>query len=266
MQEENLRLVDEALEYAPIKNTFRLAWEFIQINKKFTLTSILVFVVLNLLATAPMVGFIFIILAGVFGFIVQIHVGKIFYTTSTITTYVNEIQESTTEAMSKTSLQPAFGAYLGWIAFIFISLILLSIVGTSMGILHEGMTQTDMLLALANLGVPFLLFALVLSYVQPLVQSNIILAQDFKQGFKAVFSIFSVTVWRSAFKKSYFNYVALLGLVIVVGVFALVAFITLFSMIPLLNILVNIFALAMFYVVMVITAIASMMARRLVEV
>ena len=265
MQEENIRLIDEALEHEPIRNTFRLSWEFIQLNKKFTLISMGIFFVLNFLAASPFLGTLFILFAGVFGILIQIHAGKIFYSTQNIDTYINEIQKSKIDVVVKKHLQTAFGAYLAWIVLLFLVLVVLGIVGSSTGILHEGMNQMDLVVALERLGLPVLLLVLCLFYVQPLVQSNIILARDFKEGFKAVFSIFSVDVWRSAFNKSYFNYVVLFGLVLIAVLFALVAFIMVFIMIPFMNIFVSLLALSTTYIGMVVISIASMMARRLVE-
>ena len=264
--QDNRRLIDEALEHEPIKNTFRLAWEFIRLNQKFTLIAMGLFIVLNLLGGLPLMGTLFMVFAGVFGMMIQIHVGKMFYGTDKIETYVATIEDNKIENVIKQHIQVAFGAYMGLIVLLLITLVLVGIIGGATGLIHEGMDQMALVMALATLGLPILFISLLLSYVQPLVHSNIVLANDFSEGFKAVFSIFSLDVWRSAFQKPYFNYVAIFGLVLIGVVFAMVAVTTLLMMIPFVNILGNILMMGFMYVFMVIISIGAMMARRLVEV
>ena len=263
--QDNRRLIDEALESEAVKNTFRLAWEFIRLNQKFTLIAMGLFIVLNLFGGLPLMGTLFMVFAGVFGMMIQIHVGKMFYATHDIDTYVATIEESKIENVIKQHVQVAFGAYMGWIVLLLITLVLVGVIGGATGLIHEGMDQMALVMALATLGLPILLISLLLSYVQPLVHSNIVLANDFSEGFKAVFSIFSLDVWRSAFQKTYFNYVAIFGLVLIGAVFAMVAVSSLLMLIPFVNILGNILMMGCMYVFMVIISIGAMMARRLVE-
>lgn len=265
--QDNRRLIDEALESEPVKNTFRLAWEFIRLNQKFTLIAMGIFIVLNLIGGLfPLIGTLFMVLAGVFGMIIQINAGKMFYGTHDIDTYVATIKENKIENVTKQHLQVAFGAYMGWIVLLLVTLVMVGVIGGTTGLIHEGMDQMEVVMALASLGLPLLFISLLLSYVQPLVHSNIVLAKDFSEGFKAVFSIFSFDVWRSAFQKAYFNYVAIFGLVLVGAIFVIVALTTLLMSIPFLYILGNILMVGVMYIFMVVISVGAMMARRLVEV
>ena len=118
--QDNRRLIDEALEHEPIKNTFRLAWEFIRLNQKFTLIAMGLFIVLNLLGGLPLMGTLFMVFAGVFGMMIQIHVGKMFYGTDKIETYVATIEDNKIENVIKQHIQVAFGAYMGLIVLLLI--------------------------------------------------------------------------------------------------------------------------------------------------
>ncbi|HHD82291.1 MAG TPA: hypothetical protein ENK82_09290 [Campylobacterales bacterium] len=259
------RLIDEALVDTPIENTLRLAWEFIKLNKKFTFTAMGIFVVLNLFGAIPLLSLVFAVLAAVFTISIQMHVGRTFYGTENIETYIKEIEESRIDNILTQYSSTAFGVYLGWFVLIFIMAFLLALFGVGSGLLNQNMSQQDMLMALASLGLPLLLFVLVLSYVQPLVYSNIILANSFGEGFKAVFTIFSKDVWSSAMQKIYFAYVAKIGLLIMAAVLLAVFAVGLFTMIPFLGLLASIAMLMGMYVFVVLMAVMSMVARRMVE-
>ena len=118
MQESNRRLIDEALDFEPVKNTFRLAWEFIVLNKRFTLIAMGVFIVLNLIGSIPVLSLIFTVFAAVFGIVIQIHSGRTFYATQNIETYVQEIKDSRVEEITSKHLRTGLGIYLGWLSFL----------------------------------------------------------------------------------------------------------------------------------------------------
>ncbi|HHH55041.1 MAG TPA: hypothetical protein ENK91_15365, partial [Bacteroidetes bacterium] len=110
--QNNRRLIDEALLDTPIENTLRLAWEFIKLNKKFTFTAMGIFVVLNLLGAIPLLSLVFAVLAAVFGISIQMHVGRTFYGTENIETYIEEIEESRIDNVLTQYSSTAFGVYL----------------------------------------------------------------------------------------------------------------------------------------------------------
>ena len=264
-QNSDTRLIDEALTSEPIKNTFRLGWEFIKLNQKFTLTAMIIFVVLNLFGMIPIASLIFMVLSAVFGLVIQIHVGKTFYESQDIKSYIHEIKESSIDKLLTRHVATAFGAYMGWVVLLLLLMLLFGFIGSSMGIINEQMNEADLLNALVTLGFPMLLIALVLSYVQPLVQANIIMANGVQEGFKAVFTLFSARVWRMALQSSYFKYVAGFGLVIILLLFFFAFIVGLLTSLSGLTIVGNILMVLLMYIFMLIMAVGSMMAKRTVE-
>lgn len=265
MQEENRRLIDEALDFEAVKNTFRLTREFIVLNKNFTFMAMGIFILLNVLGMIPLLSLIFSLLATVFGIVIQIHVGRTFYATENIETYVDEINNSRVDEVAKRYAQTAFGVYLGWTLLIILILFVLSLTAITTGLVNKNMNENDLIMAFAGLGLPLILAALIFSYVQPLVYSNIILSNSLGEGFKAVFSIFSKDVWSSALQKSYFSYIAKVGLLTMAIILLLGVMVALLSSIPIIGGFSMMFILGAIYLLMVFISISSMMARRIVE-
>ncbi|MBU1667659.1 hypothetical protein KKC13_04515 [bacterium] len=263
MHENNLRLIDEAISSEPIKNTFRLGWEFITLNKQFTFTIISVLTLLTLLGLIPVVGFIFSVFSSAFALAVQIYAGRLLYETENIETFVDEVHNADGEGLIKKYFAPALGAYMGWmvIGLLFIALVALTV--GSMGVTESTLNNSAELLALLSVvGLPIIVIALLLSYVQPLVQANIIMSNNFQEGFFAVFTLFSVEVWKRAMQASYFKYMFWLGLLVLAAAFLFGLLFSLFSVIPFLNILLMIIFV---YIFMIIMSVAAMMAKRIVE-
>jgi len=264
-ENRTFRLIDEAVTSEPIKNTFRLGWEFISLNKKFTVTAVVIFILLNILGMIPAVAFIFMILSAIFGLALQIHIGKIFYLSENIQSYVSKIEDSSVEAILNRHTSTSFGAYFGWVLLLLGFLFILSILGGNMGLITPNMNETELFNLLLILGFPFIIIALLLSYVHPLVQSNIFMANGFREGFKAVFTIFSMDLWRLSMQKSYFKYLSLFGIVTLLFLFLFAFLIGIITTITGLALLGNILLMISMYVFMVMMAVGSMMARRVVE-
>ena len=260
------RLIDEALSSEPIKNTFRLGWEFIKLNQTFTLTAMIILIVLNVFGMIPLVSLIFMVLSAVFGLVIQIHVGKTFYESQDIKSYIHEIRDSSIDKLLTRHVATAFGAYIGWVVLLLLLIFLFGFIGGSMGIINEQMNEVDLVNAVVALGFPMLLMALVFSYVQPLVQANIMMANGLQEGFKAVFTLFSIRLWRSAFQSAYFKYVAGFGLVTLLLLFFFAFLVGLVTSLSGLTIVGNILLVLLMYVFMLIMAVGSMMAKRLVEI
>ena len=261
-QTSDVYLIDEALTSEPIRNSFRLGWEFITLNRKFTLTALVIFILLNILGMIPAIALIFMVLSAIFGMAIQIHVGRTFYLADGIKSYIHQIKESSLETILNRHTATASGAYMGWVVLFFILLFFLSIIAGSMGLISENMNESDLINLMLTLGFPLLLVALFISYVQPLVQANIVMSDGFGAGFKAVFTLFSMNLWRSALQKSYFKYVAIFGTVIMLALFLFISVISIlitFSGIPLLG---NILFMVGIYIFMVMMVIGSMMAKR----
>ncbi len=260
MQENNMRLIDEALSSEPIKNTFRLGWEFITLNKKFTLTIVVLLFALSLLGTIPIVGLVFSVFSSTLALSIQIYAGRLVYETENIETFIDEVHHVDGESLVKSYFAPALGAYMGWMVMGLLLVGLISLAIGSMGV--NPANNAELLSMLSTIGLPLLVVLLLFSYVQPLIQANVIMSNDFKEGFFAVFTIFSADVWRRAMQGSYFKYMFWLGLV-VMGVSILFGFIfSIFGTIPFLNIFIMI---VFVYIFMIIMSIAAMMAKRLVE-
>lgn len=262
MHENNIRLIDEALSSEPIKNTFRLGWEFVILNKKFTLTMMVLIFLLTLLSMIPILGILFSVFSSALMLSIQIYVGRLIYTTKNIETFVDEVHHTEGESLVKSYFSPALGAYMGWMVMglFFIGFIALMIGG--MGGVSETMNNNQLLTLFSTIGLPLLLVMLLFSYVQPLVQANIVMSNDFKEGFLAVFTLFSADVWRGAMLGSYFKYMFWLGL-FVFGATILFGFLfSIFGVIPFLNIFIMI---VFVYIFMIIMTVAAMMAKRIVE-
>jgi hypothetical protein len=260
MQENNMRLIDEATSFEPVKNTFRLGWEFITLNKKFTLSAIVVLLVLSLMGSIPLVGFIFSVFSSAFALAVQIYAGRLVYETENIETFVDEIHSADGQKLIERYFAPALGAYMGWMvmALLFVGVVSLLIGGTNINVVNNA----ELLSLLSTVGLPILFLLLVFAYVQPLVQSNIVMANDFKEGFLAVFTVFSADVWRSAMQGGYFKYVSVYGVIVLLLAILFSFIFSVFSAIPILNIFILIIFVYLFSIMMTVSAV---MARRIVE-
>jgi len=262
MQEDNTRLIDEASDFEPVKNTFRLGWEFIRLNQTFTLMILALLILFNFLGMIPLISLIASMFAGILGMALQIYAGRAIYESNDITDYVELIKNSRIDSeVLKEHFSTAFGAYMGWVVLLLAFVFMAIIMAISSGFINENMNEADALMAFASIGLPLVLVALIFSYVQPLVHSNIVLSNGFSEGFKSVFTLFSRDVWSSAMKKSYFTYVSIFGLVIM-GI--LIPFVALFSSIGM-GVVLNIVLVIGSYMLMIIMSIAAMFARRIVE-
>jgi len=261
MQENNIRLIDEASQSEAVKNTFRLGWEFVRLNQKFTLIILAILIVLNFLGMIPFLSLIAPMIGGVLGLSLQIYAGRVIYESDDIENYVDVIKKSDISEVVTEHSGAAFGAYLGWVILLLAFIFTASIMAVSSGLITENMNEKDVLLAFGSIGLPLVLVALILSYVQPLVHSNIVLAEDFKEGFKAVFTIFSKDVWSSAMQKPYFSYVAIFGLLIMLCILPVVLAVLVFGT----GTIFNLFVVIVSYILMITMSIAAMIARRIVE-
>jgi len=94
MQENNRRLIDEASQSEAVKNTFRLGWEFVRLNQKFTLIILAILIVLNFLGMIPFLSLIAPTIGGVLGLSLQIYAGRVIYKSDNIANYVDVIKKS----------------------------------------------------------------------------------------------------------------------------------------------------------------------------
>ncbi len=260
MQEQRKFLLDEARAEEPIKNTLRLAWEFIILNKKFTFTAMSLLLLLNILTL--FLGSLGIVISGIFSLAIQIYLSKLVYYVKNIEEFVNETKASKIETAVSKNAFVATGAYWAWIILFLALLFILVLVVQSSGFALENVKRVEELTPVAQtLSLPMLILALLVSYINPLVQSNIALASDFKGGFFATFSIFSPTLWRSSFKNGYPKYIAMMIGLIFIG--ALI--VGIFMSLPIINLLANFIFIIMMYGYMVLVSVVAMMGRRMIE-
>jgi len=259
MQENSRRLIDEALADEPIKNTLRLTREFMTLNKNFTLTALSLLLLLNLLSV--FLGFLAIIVSGILSMAIQIYVGRVVYESENIASFLKKTKESKLETLLPIHLSTASGAYFGTLTIFFVVLLLIGFMLSSMSPNIEGMPMEKLLELMQVFLLPTLVGLLLVSYFYPLVQSNITLSKDFKEGYRSVFTLFTPELWQKTFRKDYFKYVVSILFLVIFAAVALVSFVSL----PFVSLLANFIVIVAMYLYLVFSAVVAMMARRMVE-
>ncbi len=261
MQEQRRFLLDEARAQEPVRNTLRLAWEFMTLNKKFTLTAMSMLLLLNILTA--FLGLLAMVISGIFSLAIQIYVSKLFYKAQDIEEFIEDTKRSKVEeAVAQNALVSA-GAYWALIVLFLALFFVLVMVIQSSGVSLENVKSLEELVPVAQrLFLPIFILALLMSYIHPLVHSNVALAQDFKEGFLAVFTMFSPTLWQNSFKNGYPKYIAMMMGLVFLGALFLGIFISL----PIVNILANFIVIVVMYGYMVLISVVAMMGRRVIEV
>ena len=263
---QNSRLIDEALASEPIKNTFRLSWEFLSLNRQFTLTVMALLLILSLLGmTIPVVGAIFTVLSSALSISMQIYIGRLVYESQDIQQFVSEVKIAKGEDILKKFFSPSIGAYMGWMVLSLLFLVVIGFIAGVIGVPQVNLEETmvlknekEIMEFLSVIAIPTLLLFLLFLLIQPLIQFKIIKADNFNQGFFAVMNFFSLKVWRRAFRWSYIRYVFAvfgIGMLYMIGVFLLMT-------IPMVNYIAIILG---FYVWMILLSVASVMVERVLE-
>ncbi len=274
MEVQDNRLIDEARR-EPVKNAFRLGLEFMDRNRMLAAMTMGAFVLLSLLEVVPLVGMLAGIALSVAVQGVQIYVGRTFYVSSDIEQYVSFAESAKIKTFLTQYAAPAFGAWLGWfvLSFIFIVafLILAVMAGVDPSMLNENAMQDEAKVAelgisLLLAGLPLLVIGMVLTYVYPIAQGRVILSDTVADAFKAVFSIFTPSVWSAALQKEYFSYVFFFSLAIIgISLLIMLTMVLLF-MIPVLGfILAMVWLVFLMYVFTLILGVANTMAREIAE-
>ncbi|MHC3993584.1 hypothetical protein ACXWTF_02035 [Thiomicrolovo sp. ZZH C-3] len=261
------RLVDEARR-EPVKNAFRLGWEFVERNRTLALTTLAAFILLSLLELIPLLGVVAAVALGVFAQSVQIYVGRTLVNADSINSFITTAEQTTFTAFMTRYQAPAFGAWLAWfvmgMGFFLLWMVLVLAVGIDPGTLEDPAYDEAQMIAFAEaMGIsvlPMLIVGMLIAYVYPIAQGRVILSDTFGEAFKAVFSVFTPAVWQAAARGEYFRFVFYLGLVFM-GIAALVMVLVL---IPLLGPVVVVFlTAALFYPAMMILGIANVLALRI---
>lgn len=261
MQEQRRFLLDEAIAQEPVKNTLRLAWEFMTLNKKFTLTAMSMLLLLNILTA--FLGLLAMVISGVFSLAIQIYVSKLVYNAQHIEAFIEDAKNSKVEEAVAKNAWVSAGAYWALIVLFLALFFVLVMVVQSSGVSLENIKSIEELMPIAQtLFLPITILALLMSYIHPLVHSNVAFAQDFKGGFLATFTMFSPTLWQNSFRNGYLKYIAMMMGLVFLGAFLLGIFISL----PIINMLANFIVIIVMYSYMVLISVVAMMGRRMVEV
>jgi hypothetical protein len=267
------RLVDEA-RGEPVKNAYRLGWEFVQQNWTLVLATLGVFVLLTLLEMIPLIGIVAAIALGVFVQAVQIYVGRSFYEAESIERFVEGAAATSLKEFLTRYQAPAFGAWLGWfvigMAMMLLWILMIGLSGLDPAAFEGGVQDEaqalEFLKVMGTATLPLILIGLLLSYVYPIVQGRIILSDTFGDAFKAVFSLFSPTVWSHAMKGEYFSFVLVFGLVLIGFSFVVGIVMALLMLIPVLGVIVGFVAVVlMMYVLMMVLGVANVLGREIAE-
>ena len=260
MQEQRRFLLDEAIAKEPVKNTLRLAWEFMTLNKKFTLTAMSMLLLLNILTS--FLGLLAMVISGVFSLAIQIYVSKLLYKAQHIEAFIEKTKNSKVEEAVAQNAFVSAGAYWALIVLFLALFFVLVMVVQSSGLSLANVKTLEELMPIAQiLFLPMLILALWMSYIHPLVHSNIVLAQDFKGGFLATFTIFSPTLWQKSFKNGYPNYIVMMmGLI-----FLMALLLGIFISLPIISILANFIVIVVMYGYMILISVVAMMGRRMIE-
>ena len=261
MQEQRRFLLDEAIAQEPVKNTLRLAWEFMTLNKKFTLTAMSMLLLLNILT--QFLGLLGMVISGMFSLAIQIYVSKLVYNVHNIEAFIEDAKNSKVEEAVAKNAWVSAGAYWALIVLFLALFFVLVMVVQSSGVSLENIKSIEELMPIAQtLFLPITILALLMSYIHPLVHSNVAFAQDFKGGFLATFTMFSPTLWQNSFRNGYLKYIAMMMGLVFLGAFLLGIFISL----PIINMLANFIVIIVMYSYMVLISVVAMMGRRMVEV
>ncbi len=272
MESNGMQLRDEARR-EPVKNAFRVGWEFVEQNMALGWATVAVFVVLSLVEFVPLVGFAATIAVGVFSQSIQIFVGRAFYGAETMEAFVSEASGVKLSTFLTRYQAPAFGAWLGWAAVGFVMLLawmaLVLLLGGDPAALETAGGDEAFETLFQAMGVavlPVILIAMLLSYVYPIVQGRVILSDSFGEAFKAVFSLFSPTVWKHAMAGEYFSFVFFFGLVLIGVALAISLVATLLILVPILGALaVAVGAMVLLYPFVAVMGVACVLAREIAE-
>jgi len=208
-EESAERLIDQAMAN-PIKNVFKIGWEAVIINKTTMIGAISILILLGLVGLVPQVGIPIAVISATLMVSAQIYIARVFENADDMHSFASDIEQITLNGLLRTHFMTALGSYFAWVVLFLVPLVLTLLTMPQ----DIGTLNPESIMHLAKNFIPFLIFILVILYVQPLVQYNIIKAEGFSSGFKAVFTLFSSALWSRAMSASYFSYIAKFGLVI----------------------------------------------------
>ena len=262
MEEKHQKLIDEAIANEPIKNTFRLGWEFIVLNQMFTAISLALAVVSNMFSTiVPSLGFITMIIYGIYIVGVQILIGKTIYESENIEHFVQKVKEIKIKPFVEKYLPLAIGAVIGWAVVYTVIFMVILITGFLAYIVLGSME-----VAFTLVFIPASILLLFLAYVQPLIQAKMALGENLEETMMAVFTIKDKKVREQSFNKRYFRYVSSILLVFLAIPFALSTAQGMGLLPATFNTLFMIILPILMYISTVILSVGYMLSKQMVEV
>ena len=262
MEEKHQKLIDEAIANEPIKNTFRLGWEFIVLNQTFTAISLGVAVVSNVLSTmVPSIGFIVMIIYGVYMLGLQILIGKTIYESENIENFVQKVKEIEFKSFVEKYLPLAIGAVIGWAVVYTVILMGILIIGL-LAYFITGNMEATLTLAFIPASILLLFFA----YIQPLIQAKMALGENLEETMMAVFTIKDKKVREQSLNKQYFKYISSILLVFLAIPFALSTAQGMGLLPSTLNSLFMLVLPILMYISTVILSVGYMLSKQMVEV
>ena len=271
---EQSRLIDEA-RGEPVKNAFRLGLEFMDRNRLLAAMTMGSFLVLTLLEMVPLLGMFAGVALGVFSQAAQIYVGRTFYEAADIHAYIGGAESANFKAFLTRYVPQAFGAWLGWLVLSLIFMILFIAFflgsGTDLSSFSDGNIQNEeqayeLLVGILEAGLPVVLIGMLLSYVYPIAQGRVIRSESFGEAFKAVFAIFSPSVWASAMNKTYFSFVFFFSLSLMGIVALVVVTMMLLVLIPFLGaVLILVWTIFLIYAFTMVLGVANTIAKEIAE-
>ena len=261
MEEKHQKLIDEAIAYEPVINTFRLGWEFIVLNQTFTAISLGIAIVTNLLSfMLPSIGFIAMMVYGIYMIGVQILIGKTLYESEDIGHFVQKVKEIEFKPFVEKYLSLAIGAVIGWAIVYTVILMVILIIGFLAYIILGNMEA-----AFTLVFIPASMLLLLLAYIQPLIQAKMALGNNIEETMMAVFSIKDKKVREQSFNKRYFKYISSILLVFLAIPFALSTAHGMGLLPATLNIVFMLVLPILMYISTVILSVGYMLSKQMVE-
>jgi hypothetical protein len=257
------RLVDEALTYEPVRNTFRLGWEFIRLNPIFALSLLLPFMLFLSWGLNPFLSMLFFSLAIIWSFGIHIYVAKLFYRCEDMHMFVQEVQKSTIEHFIKTALPLGLGAFLAWTLMLFLLAIVFVILLFSLATINQSMALEPSIKLFLIL--PFFLFFLFFWLIHPIIQSNVALSENMFDALFAVYSFLFKNLWKDAFQKEYLFYILMIAGINTFLVFGFYQIDHWLNHTPVMMGILFVLKSTLVFVLMVVVALSNMMARRIVD-
>lgn len=205
-----------------IKQAYSLAWRFFRKNILVSILAILVITGLYVLSMIPILGLVLSLVAGIALFSVQTYVAKTLMQSKSDEEFDEMVANTKTSELLTKYMAVGSGGVLGFLVIeIAAVIVLVTMVIFTIGLdvltsLSDGTMSPDQkmqtLYSIGIVGIVFMIVAMLFAYVYPLVVGKVYATNDFKSAFKAMFSMFSPSVWKASLNGQYFFMILVLHL------------------------------------------------------